>query len=543
MQFKSRTTVVILIAIAVSLLLAGPVFAQGTRAVDLAKITVSARQASMGGAFVGIADDVNTLALNPAGLSLLDRMTLSGSYNDWIAGSSYGSVAFGIPRKVGTFGIGIAYFNETEVEKADAAGVPDPSGEMVSVYDFRANLGYGAKLHKYIHFGSALTLTQTKLGSVTKGYGGLDLGFLFPVITERLTLGLAARNLAVDALKTSADTGDDLPPVSVTGGLGLFIHDFESVKINVGADVYFPFGDEGGAKENLGGEFIIKEILALRLGYRVNYEEEALTIGTGIHYKDFWVDYSYNDVGLFEDTHRFTVTMDFGPVVDLKELFGEGGLDKGDDDGDGIENYLDRCPQDPEDKDGYEDYDGCPDPDNDHDGIPDVDDDCPLLPETFNEYEDEDGCPDVRSIEGDTDWRGLRQREWGKTYEMSERYAYIVPIYFDTGKWDIRPEAMNLLEQLADLILNTKDIEGIIFIEGHTDNRNDHDYNQELGENRAGAVKEALVTKYGVPENILVPIGIGESEPVAPNDTEENMQKNRRVVFRVYETEEIPEGN
>lgn len=529
----------ILLSLLIICLLSVPAFSQGTKAVDLAKITVGARQASMGGAFVGIANDINTLAMNPAGLSLLPRATVAGNYTDWIAGSSYGSVALGLPRQMGTFGIGMTYFNETEIEITDASGTP--IGGKESVYDFRATLGYGAVLHKYVHFGTALTLTQTKLGPDTKGYGGLDMGFLFPVLTDRLTLGLAMRNFAVDALKTSPDTGDDLPPTSLTAGLGLFVHDFESVKINAGADVYIPFDEGSDPKENLGAEFIIKELLALRAGYRVNYDEEALTLGAGIHYKDFWVDYSYNDIDLLEDTHRFSVRMDFGEYQESGPIFGGQKLDDDDSDADGIVNYLDRCPNDPEDKDGYEDYDGCPDPDNDHDGIPDATDECPLLPETYNDHKDEDGCPDVVNTGmpmSQDEWKQIYMGAEGERgYMMGEKYSYIVPIYFDTGKATLREEAYPLLEQVAKLI--DEDIEGVIFIEGHTDSRESYDFNQVLGENRAVTVKNALVTKYGVPEDILIPIGIGEAQPVAPNDSEENMQKNRRVIFRVWTKEEI----
>jgi outer membrane protein OmpA-like peptidoglycan-associated protein len=75
----------------------------------------------------------------------------------------------------------------------------------------------------------------------------------------------------------------------------------------------------------------------------------------------------------------------------------------GDRDGDGIKDDVDKCPDDPEDWDGFEDEDGCPDPDNDKDGIPDELDACPNEPETFNGYKDEDGCPDgvVRDRDGD----------------------------------------------------------------------------------------------------------------------------------------------
>jgi OOP family OmpA-OmpF porin len=66
----------------------------------------------------------------------------------------------------------------------------------------------------------------------------------------------------------------------------------------------------------------------------------------------------------------------------------------GDRDGDGIPDNVDKCPDDPEDFDGFQDEDGCPDPDNDGDGILDVDDLCPNDPEDKDGFEDADGCPD-----------------------------------------------------------------------------------------------------------------------------------------------------
>jgi hypothetical protein len=63
-------------------------------------------------------------------------------------------------------------------------------------------------------------------------------------------------------------------------------------------------------------------------------------------------------------------------------------------DHDGIIDLKDRCPDEPEDFDGFQDEDGCPDPDNDGDGIPDVVDKCPNEPEDFDTFQDEDGCPD-----------------------------------------------------------------------------------------------------------------------------------------------------
>ena len=71
-------------------------------------------------------------------------------------------------------------------------------------------------------------------------------------------------------------------------------------------------------------------------------------------------------------------------------------------DGDGLNDDIDQCPDEPEDKDGFEDADGCPDPDNDNDGLLDIVDQCPDIPEDMNGFEDEDGCPEgKRDRDGD----------------------------------------------------------------------------------------------------------------------------------------------
>ncbi len=77
----------------------------------------------------------------------------------------------------------------------------------------------------------------------------------------------------------------------------------------------------------------------------------------------------------------------------------------GDRDGDGYKDDVDKCPDEPEDFDGFKDEDGCPDPDNDNDGIPDVNDRCPNEPEDRDGDHDEDGCPEGN--DGDRDGDGI----------------------------------------------------------------------------------------------------------------------------------------
>jgi outer membrane protein OmpA-like peptidoglycan-associated protein len=75
----------------------------------------------------------------------------------------------------------------------------------------------------------------------------------------------------------------------------------------------------------------------------------------------------------------------------------------GDADRDGIKDDVDQCPDDPEDRDDFEDLDGCPDPDNDRDQLLDIEDSCPLIPEDRDGDADEDGCPDGEQGDRDGD--------------------------------------------------------------------------------------------------------------------------------------------
>ncbi len=91
---------------------------------------------------------------------------------------------------------------------------------------------------------------------------------------------------------------------------------------------------------------------------------------------------------------------------DLDGIEDEDGCPEGDTDGDGIEDEQDRCPDQPEDMDDFEDEDGCPDEDNDGDGVRDGFDSCPNQPEDMDGDRDEDGCPD-----NDTDRDGIEDAE------------------------------------------------------------------------------------------------------------------------------------
>ena len=93
-------------------------------------------------------------------------------------------------------------------------------------------------------------------------------------------------------------------------------------------------------------------------------------------------------------THTFSQKATV-PVSVVFALSWNGQVAKGDVDKDGVPNRKDKCPLEAEDKDAFQDEDGCPEPDNDKDGIMDAADKCALLAEDMDGYEDTDGCPEV----------------------------------------------------------------------------------------------------------------------------------------------------
>ena len=98
-------------------------------------------------------------------------------------------------------------------------------------------------------------------------------------------------------------------------------------------------------------------------------------------------------------------------------------------------------------------------------------------------------------------------------------------ILFDVDKYNLRPEAQEILKNLV-VVLKEADIKSFE-IDGHTDSDASDKHNQILSENRANAVKNFL-TSQGITAEITIK-GYGESRPIASNDTPEGKQKNRRV--------------
>jgi OOP family OmpA-OmpF porin len=247
-------------------------------------------------------------------------------------------------------------------------------------------------------------------------------------------------------------------------------------------------------------------------------------------------------------------------------------------DGDGVPDATDRCPTEPEDLDGHQDEDGCPDPDDDGDGIPDAADACPREAENKNGVEDADGCPEIDrdgdgiagaadqcpdeaedrdgdrdedgcpdlGPAGDRDGDGVEdgadrcpdEAETKNGFEDGDGCPDEVPaplqkltgaiegISFEFGSATIAASSNPTLDEAARVLAEHPDV--AVEIQGHTDNSGPRQHNVSLSQQRADAVKQGLV-KRGIAESRLKAVGYGPDKPIADNATREGRIKNRRV--------------
>jgi len=105
--------------------------------------------------------------------------------------------------------------------------------------------------------------------------------------------------------------------------------------------------------------------------------------------------------------------------------------------------------------------------------------------------------------------------------------AEVYGIYFDFASDKIKPESEPVLREIADALNHNPTWK--LRVEGHTDNIGGDEYNMDLSQRRAEAVKVALVTRYHIAAERLMPQGFGATRPKEPNDTLAGRARNRRV--------------
>ena len=110
--------------------------------------------------------------------------------------------------------------------------------------------------------------------------------------------------------------------------------------------------------------------------------------------------------------------------------------------------------------------------------------------------------------------------------DFAEKPFILAGVTFDNAKATIRPESFPLLDSVVEFMVHKKSAR--VEISGHTDNVGNAKANKALSEKRAQACRNYIVSK-GIDKKRLDAVGYGDEHPIAPNDTDEGRQKNRRI--------------
>jgi outer membrane protein OmpA-like peptidoglycan-associated protein len=98
---------------------------------------------------------------------------------------------------------------------------------------------------------------------------------------------------------------------------------------------------------------------------------------------------------------------------------------------------------------------------------------------------------------------------------------------FDTGAAVVKPNALPSIEPIAAVLRQDPKLK--LLLVGHTDTQGDFGFNRSLSENRAKAIVDQLISKYGIDRARLAYAGVADLAPIASNETEAGRQRNRRV--------------
>lgn len=286
----------------------------GTTGAQFLKIGTGARPVAMGCAFSAVADDLNAIYWNPAGLAAQKDRQISASYHKYFQDVNIGFM--GYSQNIfdrGTLGVGLNYLSVSDIEKR-IADTDEPDGEF-GASDSAVYISYGDEkiLGKYLEgllVGFNLKFIHQKIEDETAQSYAFDIGTLYKTPIQNFTASLGIYNFG-----SKVKFVDESDPLPLNIRLGLAYRLFNNTLL-LAADVDDYIIDER-IYTQIGAEYSFRQILLVRAGYKLGMDSnklgESTGLGTGIGFNiwNIMLDYAYAPFGELGDTHRVSVSTKF----------------------------------------------------------------------------------------------------------------------------------------------------------------------------------------------------------------------------------------
>lgn len=282
----------------------------GTSGAQFLKIGAGARPVAMGEAFTGVADDINAVAWNPAGLSRLESPAFTAMHTQWLQASNFAFLAAAYPFRFGTLGVSMTSLTVDKIDRrAGDTFAPDATFDsMDSAYTLSYALGLGDKLSAGVN----VTSIRQKIDTVSASAVAGDAGLLWKTPVNKLTLGASVRHLGSKV--KFVDESDPLP-MTVSVGAG---YKTLKDKLTLGLDVRQP--RDNSAQYGAGAEF--RQPLAwqmagsLRGGYNTANTDPTsgltgVSFGMGLSWRNVSFDMAWVPYGILGNTFRYAFLVKF----------------------------------------------------------------------------------------------------------------------------------------------------------------------------------------------------------------------------------------
>ena len=273
------------------------------------KLGIGARGIGMGEAFTAVSDDATALYWNPAGLARVKGHEFTFNQAIMFADISYSYV--GYVHKLGEemgIGVSLMFLNAGSIDETTEE-FPTGTGESLDVGNTGFGISFSRGFYKRAFIGGSFKYVNEKLGDVSGTGFALDMGILF-LISDYINVGLVLQNTGPGVKYT--DTTEDLPR-NLKMGICYRLANWKDHRLIGAADLIKTIDED--IRYNIGFEYLIKDFVALRTGYKGNLDEEGICAGFGIKHGlgniNLKVDYSYSDMQYLDDIHRISIGLGF----------------------------------------------------------------------------------------------------------------------------------------------------------------------------------------------------------------------------------------
>ena len=313
----------LLFLIVLSLAAAALAGGAGTTGVNYMRIGMGARAEGMGEAQVAIADNVDAIYWNPAGLAFVRKYEIGLMHLIYWQGISYESAGAVIPmRNVGVFAVGGTFINSGAIDKTveNSTGSNYTLDGTFNYSAYSAQVSYANKFileNQPVYLGATLKYVGDGIDGTSASALGADIGGIY-VLAKNLLIGASISNIGTVFGENAG------MPLTMRLGAGLRLPGFsEGHSLILAADGVLPI--DAAIKGNIGAEYGMNRQIFLRAGYKLNYDLESMTFGAGYRLNSngtvYEIDYAYapglQDIGA---THRISLIVRFGsPLTSVGE--------------------------------------------------------------------------------------------------------------------------------------------------------------------------------------------------------------------------------